>query len=126
MTALVKVMKSRFDVVLIDAPPILGVSDSAVLTREADYTIAVVQHRKLPRKTLSRVKQSIENAGGDLLGVILNNVDIRSDNQYQYYTSYYTYYSARSEQTTPEKARAKLSKPADFPVTQAEALADAY
>jgi len=40
-----------------------------------------------------RVKQAIENVGGNLLGVVLNNVDIRSDSQYQYYTSYYTYYS---------------------------------
>ena len=126
MSSLVKDMKSRFDVVLIDAPPILGVSDSAVLTREADHTIVVVQHRKLPRKTLVRVKQAIGNAGGNLLGVILNNVDIRSDDQYQYYTSYYTYYSTGSERTTPEKARAALSKPADLPVNQPEAVADAY
>lgn len=86
-------LKSRFDVILIDAPPILGVSDAAVLASEADMTIAVVQHRKLPRKTLLRVKQAVENAGGELLGVVLNNVDIRSDSQYQYYTSYYTYYA---------------------------------
>lgn len=35
----------------------------------------------------------MENVGGTLLGVVLNNVDIRSDSQYQYYTSYYTYYA---------------------------------
>jgi hypothetical protein len=42
---------------------------------------------------LMRVKQAVENVGGTVLGVVLNNVDIRSDSQYQYYTSYYTYYS---------------------------------
>jgi hypothetical protein len=40
-----------------------------------------------------RVKQSVENVGGKVVGVVLNNVDLRSDAQYQYYTSYYTYYS---------------------------------
>ena len=40
-----------------------------------------------------RVKQAVENVGGNLLGVVLNNVDVRSDSQYQYYTSYYTYYA---------------------------------
>jgi Mrp family chromosome partitioning ATPase len=64
-----------------------------VLVNEADLTIIVVQHRKLPRQMLMRVKQAIENVGGTVLGVVLNNVDTRTDAQYQYYTSYYTYYT---------------------------------
>jgi hypothetical protein len=51
---------------------------------------------------LVRVKQAIENVGGDLFGVVLNNVDVRSDNQYQYYTSYYTYYSPTNIQEAPK------------------------
>ncbi len=93
MSELIADVKSRFDLVLLDSPPILGVSDASVLASEADLTIVVVQHRKLPRNMLLRVKQAVENVGGTLLGVVLNNVDIRSDNQYQYYTSYYTYYA---------------------------------
>ena len=107
MSELIVDVKSRFDLVLLDSPPILGVSDASVLASEADLTIVVVQHRKLPRNMLFRVKQAVENVGGTLLGVVLNNVDIRSDSQYQYYTSYYTYYapSAReSRQTTPAAA----------------------
>jgi len=93
MSELIEDVKSRFDLVLIDSPPILGVSDASVLANEADMTIIVVQHRKLPRHMLMRVKQAVENVGGNVLGVVLNNVDVRSDNQYSYYTSYYTYYS---------------------------------
>jgi polysaccharide biosynthesis transport protein len=93
MSDLITDVKSRFDLVLIDSPPILGVSDASVLANEADMTIIVVQHRKLPRQMLIRVKQAIENVGGNVLGVVLNNVDIRSDSQYSYYTSYYTYYT---------------------------------
>ena len=94
MSELIASVKQRFDLVLIDSPPILGVSDASVISSEADQTMIVVQHRKLPRALLMRVKQSVENVGGSILGVVLNNVDIRSDSQYQYYTSYYTYYSA--------------------------------
>ncbi len=86
-------MKQRFDLVLIDSPPILGVSDASVLASEVDLTMIVVQHRKLPRNMLMRVKTAVENVGGHVIGVVLNNVDVRSDSQYQYYTSYYTYYS---------------------------------
>ena len=59
----------------------------------------VIQHRKLPRNMLMRVKQAVENVGGNLIGVVLNNVDVRSDSQYQYYTSYYTYYSPTNTET---------------------------
>lgn len=93
MSEMVKDVKQRFDLVLIDSPPILGVSDASVLASEVDLTMIVVQHRKLPRNILIRVKQAVENVGGTVLGVVLNNVDVRSDSQYQYYTSYYTYYA---------------------------------
>lgn len=93
MSELIKDVKQRFDLVLVDSPPILGVSDASVLASEVDLTMIVIQHRKLPRNMLIRVKQAVENVGGTVLGVVLNNVDVRSDSQYQYYTSYYTYYA---------------------------------
>lgn len=43
---------------------------------------------------LQRVKMSVEAVGGDIIGVVLNNVDINSDNTYGYYTTYYNYYTA--------------------------------
>ncbi|MEZ0388729.1 MAG: GumC family protein [Verrucomicrobium sp.] len=91
-TDLIADMKSRFDLVLIDSPPILGVSDGSVLAAEADMTLIVVQHRKIPRHILGRVKQSIDQVGGSIVGVVLNRVDIRSDSNYSYQTTYYGYY----------------------------------
>ena len=110
MSELIANVKGRFDLVLIDSPPILGVSDASVLASEVDMTMVVVQHRKLPRSMVLRVKQAIENVGGNLLGVVLNNVDIQSDHQYQYYTSYYTYYSSANAtgQSSPKKTKEKV------------------
>jgi capsular exopolysaccharide synthesis family protein len=99
MSEMIQDVKQRFDLILVDSPPILGVSDASVIASEVDLSIIVVQHRKLPRNMLLRVKQSIENVGGNILGVVLNNVDIRSDSQYQYYTSYYTYYAPSDSQS---------------------------
>ncbi len=113
MSELIADVKNRFDLVLIDSPPILGVSDASVLASEVDLTIIVIQHRKLPRTMLMRVKQAIENVGGNLLGVVLNNVDVRSDSQYQYYTSYYTYYSP----TNMEKGRPARSSASAAPAS---------
>lgn len=111
MSELLQDVKQRFDLVLVDSPPILGVSDAAVLASEVDLTMVVVQHRKLPRNMLMRVKQAVENVGGQVIGVVLNNVDIRSDSQYQYYTSYYTYYapSTMEENNTPQAMTAHQS-----------------
>lgn len=104
MSELIQDVKQRFDLVLVDSPPILGVSDASVLASEVDLTMIVIQHRKLPRNMLLRVKHAVENVGGNVIGVVLNNVDVRSDSQYQYYTSYYTYYA-------PSEAQVEHSKP---------------
>jgi capsular exopolysaccharide synthesis family protein len=96
MTELIVDVKQRYDVVLVDAPPILGVSDSSVIVRAADLTAIVIQHRRFPRAMLLRVKNAVLNAGGNLLGAILNNVDIRLDQYYQYQTNYYGYHEGGS------------------------------
>ena len=106
MSELIQDVKQRFDLVLVDSPPILGVSDASVLASEVDLTMIVVQHRKLPRNMLMRVKQAVENVGGHVIGVVLNNVDVRSDSQYQYYTSYYTYYAPAESQSSALAASA--------------------
>jgi len=111
MSELIQDVKQRFDLVLVDSPPILGVSDASVLASEVDLTMIVVQHRKLPRNMLMRVKQAVENVGGHVIGVVLNNVDVRSDSQYQYYTSYYTYYApAESQIAAPVGSNAKSTQ----------------
>jgi capsular exopolysaccharide synthesis family protein len=109
MSELIQDVKQRFDLVLVDSPPILGVSDASVLASEVDLTMIVVQHRKLPRNMLLRTKQAVENVGGNVIGVVLNNVDVRSDSQYQYYTSYYTYYAPAEGQSGPAMVSATTS-----------------
>ncbi|MCE9518485.1 MAG: AAA family ATPase [Verrucomicrobia bacterium] len=109
-TDLLADVKSRFDLVLIDSPPILGVSDASVLAAEVDATIIVVQHRKLPRHMLQRVKQAVDNVGGNVIGVVLNNVDIRSDSSYGYYTGYYSYYN-KPQHVSAKDSRSKSKSP---------------
>ncbi|NNC90844.1 MAG: polysaccharide biosynthesis tyrosine autokinase [Akkermansiaceae bacterium] len=115
MSELIQDVKQRFDLILVDSPPILGVSDASVLASEVDLTMIVVQHRKLPRNMLLRVKQAIENVGGQVIGVVLNNVDVRSDSQYQYYTSYYTYYAPSTDVAPTPTAAAGSTAPSPAP-----------
>jgi polysaccharide biosynthesis transport protein len=92
-------LKKRYDIVFFDSPPILGVSDASVIASEVDQTVIVVQHRRFPRAMLTRVKQAILGVGGTLLGVVLNNVDLKHDQNYYYYTNYYGYYTPQSKET---------------------------
>lgn len=110
MVEFIEEVKSRFDIIFFDSPPILGVSDASVLSSAIDLTIIVVQHRRFPRAMLQRVKQAIINVGGNILGVVLNNVDVRHDQHYEYYTSYYNYYYHRPGKDA--KASRKSPKPA--------------
>ena len=97
---------AQFDFVLFDSPPILGLSDGAVLSSVVEMTVMVVQHRRFPRASLLRVKQAVLNVGGNLTGVVLNKVDTRDDQNYYYYTSYYDYYSP-TERTKKSRPRLK-------------------
>ncbi len=93
MENLLSEASKRFDIIFIDSPPILGISDSSLLVSKADATILVLQPRRMQLKALKRTKEVIQNAGGSTMGLVMNNVDISGDTQYQYYTSYYAYYS---------------------------------
>lgn len=105
MSDLISELKGRYDIVLFDSPPMLGVSDASVLASEVDQTIIVVQHRRFPRAMLTRVKQAVIGVGGTVLGVVLNNVDLKHDQNYYYYTNYYGYYSPRDKETRRPRGR---------------------
>lgn len=91
MSDLVQTLGRQFDVVLYDAPPALGVSDAVVLAHQVGYACLVVQHRRYPRQLTRRARQIVEQAGGRLLGAIINNVAINQGESYFYHQTYAEY-----------------------------------
>jgi succinoglycan biosynthesis transport protein ExoP len=110
MSDMISELKLRYDIIFFDSPPMLGVSDASVLASEVDQTIIVVQHRRFPRAMLTRVKQAILGVGGTVLGVVLNNVDLKHDQNYYYYTNYYGYYQTRDKETRRSRAPKQTAK----------------
>lgn len=104
MKELVAFVGTRYDLVLFDAPPIIGVSDASLLVREVDGVLLVVQHRKYPRSVSMRAKAMVENAGARLVGVVLNKINIARDYSYYYHYSYHYYYPRRPDDPTQKKA----------------------
>jgi succinoglycan biosynthesis transport protein ExoP len=123
MVEFIEEVKSRFDIIFFDSPPILGVSDASVLSSAIDLTVIVVQHRRFPRAMLQRVKQAVVNVGGTILGVVLNNVDVRHDQHYEYYTSYYNYYY---QKPTKEPKKGQKKQVAVAQVKDEEKSEEAY
>lgn len=89
---LVLTLKTKYDYVFFDSPPLMGVSDASIIASEVDGVLLVVQYRKYPRTMSARAKRMVENVGGNLLGVVLNNINIMRDDYYYYYHSYYSHY----------------------------------
>jgi capsular exopolysaccharide synthesis family protein len=113
-------VRSRYDYVFFDSPPIMGVSDASILSSEVDGVMLVVQHRSYPRAVSLRAKNMVENVGGNLIGVVLNNLNVARDYYYYYHSDYYNYaYGStrggkRQEKAavTPASAEPAHSKPA--------------
>ena len=108
-------VKTRYDYVFFDSPPIMGVSDASILASEVDMAILVIQYRKYPQAMTIRAKQMVEKVGGNLLGVVLNNINISQDSYYYYYSGYYyDYYSKQddSEGGSSAQPKTKSSKTA--------------
>jgi len=98
MKDLISELKMRYDFVFFDSPPIMGVSDASILASEVDLTIQVIQYRRYPQPMNIRAKQLIEKVGGNLVGIVLNNINMSQDESYYYYSGYYHDYYAKSEE----------------------------
>lgn len=107
---LIKDLKARYDVVLFDSPPIVGVSDASILASAVDAVLLVVQYRKYPRNISSRARRMLENVGSNVLGVVLNNINIMRDDYYYYYHSYYTTYEPSEEARSEAPAAAAAAR----------------
>jgi capsular exopolysaccharide synthesis family protein len=104
MKELIRDLKRRYDYVFFDSPPIMGVSDASILASEVDCVLQVIQYRRYPQPMTIRAKQMIEKVGGNLMGIVLNNINLSSDENYYYYSGYYYDYYAKSDDSHPEAA----------------------
>ena len=89
MQVLIQEAMAEYNFVLLDSPPLLNVADGRILTTLVEGAILVVKAGSTPRELVHRAHLSVRDVGARLIGVILNNVDMR---QGGYYGSYYRYH----------------------------------
>ena len=85
--------RQTYNRILIDCPPLIGVSDAATVVSVVDGAILVVQYRRNSESMVMRAKQVLVAARAPLLGVVLNQIPSGAGDDYAYYTDNYAYYA---------------------------------
>lgn len=97
MKTLLQEVGERFDIVLLDSPPLLAVTDAAVLSTVADGTVVVVRTGKTSRAAVRRALGQLTTVQGRLIGAVMNDVDVRDSGYGGGYSYYYYYYHTPEE-----------------------------
>ena len=99
MQALLQELKAQFEMVILDVPPAIAVTDASLVGKIADGVIVVIACGKTKREQARATIQTLAKAGITPLGVIMNLVDRRKGYgyYYYYYRSYYNRYEKESE-----------------------------
>jgi len=110
MRDFLQAVSAEYDIVLIDTPPILPVTDSAIVAGQVDGVLLVYQAGKVGRLVLKRAKAHLESARAKVWGIVLN--DLQTEVSGYTYTHYYTHYYG--EETGGQAPRGRLQRALDF------------
>ncbi|MGD8779506.1 MAG: polysaccharide biosynthesis tyrosine autokinase [Ignavibacteria bacterium] len=99
---LLTILKSKFDYIILDSPPIVAVTDAEILSTLADGTVLVVKANETDKHLVERSIELLRNDYAHLLGLVLNCFVIRNG-----YSNYYKYYYYYSNNGTKNKKRKK-------------------
>jgi len=106
MKELVQQLKAKYDLVLFDSPPVITVTDTAVLSNQVEGVVLVVLSHGTDRRALARAKSLLSNVNANILGSILNKIDLTGiGSSYDYYYHYHYYYYSDDGQNVKRKGR---------------------
>ncbi len=89
MASLFRSLQENYTHVVVDSPPIMSFTDGVLIASLVDGVILVVHAGKSSRQVVRRSKQLLQDIGAKIFGVVLNNVNLRSQDNYYYYQTYY-------------------------------------
>lgn len=89
---IMKELRSHYDIVILDCPPILGISDTQIMTKYSDVNVLVVASSNTPIELVERCKKVFETANSKIDGVIINKASVKGSSYNAYYAS--SYYSS--------------------------------
>ncbi len=84
---IIKKLKTQYDTIIYDTPPVNGINDALVMTKLSDIVLIVARAKKTTPDLLENTKEALSTVGANIAGVILNRVDLKDN---KYYHNYYT------------------------------------
>lgn len=84
MEKLINCLEDSFDMVIYDAPPVLAVTDSQILSTKVDGTVLIARENKTEIKAIKQAIGALKHVKGNLLGIVLNDVLRENDGYYGY------------------------------------------
>ncbi len=99
MRELLEALRTSFTHIILDTPPMLFVSDAAIMGSLADSTIIVLRPEKAFRKPFLKMVEELEKAKAHILGVVFNDVNIRKNTYYADHYRYHYRYKYRYKET---------------------------
>lgn len=111
MESFIEEVSEIYDIVLFDTPPVIAVTDSAVLGSKVDGMVLVVKSNETNRDAMLRAKTLLENVHANIIGIMLNGVNVENMYGSYYYYYYYHYYADSKDGKNGKHKRPKRMKP---------------
>lgn len=97
LETLIDTLSQGYDLVVLDAPPVLAVADTRLIARLAEKTVFVVRWAETPREVVKLALRQLADAGADIAGVVISMVDVKQNSKYGFgdsetYTGVYKRY----------------------------------
>jgi exopolysaccharide transport family protein len=113
MRELLEQCRKQFDHVVIDTPPVLSVTDAALLSAEVDSCLLVVRAARTTKAALRRTRDLFQQVNARVMGAVLNAVDLENQDAYYYTYHYYgqrDHSPYRNQRTHPSHARSNANE----------------
>ena len=82
-------IKDKYDIILLDCPPVLGLSDTMIMTKYSDANIVVVSNKKTKVESLDKTKKVFAQANAKITGIVINKASTKDNSYYSYYSDEY-------------------------------------
>ncbi|GAK54986.1 GumC2 protein [Candidatus Vecturithrix granuli] len=110
---LIEALSKVYDKILIDSPPVNVVTDPVILSQIAGGVIIIIRAGETGRDVVRRAREQLLDVKANILGGVLNSVDLKKDNYY-YYSYYHNYYYHR-DQNELNQATKETRLPIKYP-----------
>lgn len=96
MEFLINYLKKSFDFLIIDTPPVMPATDAVIMAPRTDGTVLVMKSGHTERKIINDVIGQYKTANLPIIGTVLNQVDMKKEGYYRYYSKYYSAYYGKN------------------------------